>query len=291
MTDLDKAIATQLANIVKRTGKSIPELTAIVKGSGLSKHGELVAMLKSTLGMGHGDANTLVHTVLKSDGQSAAAAQGLSAEQVLDGLYTGPKEVLRPIHDKLIAAIRKFGNFEEAPKKTYVSYRRKKQFAMIGPATKTRVEVGLNMKGVESYRPPPAAAGRTNVQLQGETHGRQGSGRGVDRLDQDGIRGGRVGHRALASGADHLLGAPPLYRSAGRPHIMEAKRRQSDDCVTTVDRRRCRRRRPALWRGVHHQPWQSLDARERGPRVHVQSRRERRDLPDRCRCDGMDEPH
>jgi predicted transport protein len=150
MTDLDKAIATQLANIVKRTGKTIPELTAIVKGSGLSKHGELVAMLKSTLGMGHGDANTLVHTVLKSDGQSAAAAQGLSAEQVLDGLYKGPKEVLRPIHDKLIAAIRKFGTFEEAPKKTYVSYRRKKQFAMIGPATKTRVEVGLNMKGVEA---------------------------------------------------------------------------------------------------------------------------------------------
>lgn len=148
MTDLDKAIATQLANIVKRTGKSIPELTAIVKGSGLSKHGELVAMLKSTLGMGHGDANTLVHTVLKSDGQSAAAAQGISAAQVLDGLYTGPKEVLRPIHDKLIVAMRKFGDFEEAPKKTYVSYRRKKQFAMIGPATNTRVEVGLNMKGV-----------------------------------------------------------------------------------------------------------------------------------------------
>ncbi len=150
MTDLDKALATQMANIVKRTGRSLPELTAIVKGSGLSKHGELVAMLKSTLGMGHGDANTLVHTVHKSGGQSAAAAQRLSAEQVLDGLYSGPKAVLRPIHDKLMVAIRKFGDFEEAPKKIYVSYRRKKQFAMIGPATNTRVEVGLNMKGVKA---------------------------------------------------------------------------------------------------------------------------------------------
>ena len=148
MTDVDKALATQMANIVKRTGKSIPELTAIVKGSGLSKHGELVAMLKTTLGMGHGDANTLVHVVLKSDGQSAA--HGLSTEQVLGGLYTGPKAALRPIHDKLMVAIRSFGNFEEAPKKTYVSYRRRKQFAMIGPATNTRVEVGLNVKGLKA---------------------------------------------------------------------------------------------------------------------------------------------
>lgn len=145
MTDIDKAVATQMANIVKRTGKSLPELTAIVKGSGLSRHGELVGMLKSTLGMGHGDANTLVHVVRGADEQRAPPE---SPDQVLDGLYTGAKAALRPIHDKLLAAVRDFGAFEQAPKKTYVSYRRKRQFAMIGPATNTRVEVGLNAKGL-----------------------------------------------------------------------------------------------------------------------------------------------
>lgn len=148
MADLEKAIATQLANIEKRTGKSLAELGALIQASGLTKHGEIVAMLKSTLGMGHGDANTLVHTVKQSDGQSAAAAQGLSPDDVVTALYTGPKADLRPIHDRLMAAIREFGAFEEAPKKTYISLRRRKQFATIGPATNTRVEVGLNMKGV-----------------------------------------------------------------------------------------------------------------------------------------------
>ena len=145
--DIDQAIATQLANIEKRTGKTLAQLTKIVKGSGLARHGELVAMLKNDLGMGHGDANTLVHYALKSDGASAAAGKGAGA--VLDDIYTGPKASLRPIHDALMAAIDTFGPFEIAPKKGYVSLRGKKQFAMIGPATNTQVEIGLNMKGVK----------------------------------------------------------------------------------------------------------------------------------------------
>ena len=145
---MDKALATQLANIEKRTGKSLEELSQIVKASGLAKHGELRDMLKRDLGMGHGDANTLVHVVLKSDGASVAAAEAKETGDVLAEIYSGPKAPLRPIHDTLMVAINKFGAFEIAPKKGYVSLRRKKQFAMIGPATNTRVEVGLNIKGV-----------------------------------------------------------------------------------------------------------------------------------------------
>lgn len=146
MADPEKALATQLANIEKRTGKSIAQLTELIHASGLAKHGEMVAMLKTTLGLGHGDANTLVH-----HSKQAAAGTGAARapEDVLDRIYTGPKAALRPIHDVLMTAIRGFGPFEEAPKQTYVSLRRKKQFAMIGPATNSRVEVGLNLKNLE----------------------------------------------------------------------------------------------------------------------------------------------
>jgi hypothetical protein len=145
---MDKALATQLANIQKKTGKSLDELAQLVRASGLTRHGEIRDMLKRDLGLGHGDANTLVHVALESDGQSAADAAGHSEEDVIAAIYTGPKAALRPVHDAFMKAIRAFGPFEIAPKKGYVSLRRKKQFAMIGPATNTRVEVGLNMKGV-----------------------------------------------------------------------------------------------------------------------------------------------
>jgi hypothetical protein len=150
--DMDKALATQLANIEKRTGKSLDALGQLIRKSGLTKHGEIRDMLKRDLGMGHGDANTLVHYALKSDGKSAADAPGQSESDVLAAIYAGPKQSLRPVHDALMAAIGAFGPFEIAPKKGYVSLRRKRQFAMIGPATNTRVEVVLNMKDV-----PPTA--------------------------------------------------------------------------------------------------------------------------------------
>ena len=151
MSSVEKALETQLQNIQTKTGKSLEELAALVRESGLSKHGQIRDMLKRDLGLGHGDANTLTHMVLKSDGESAAKEQGLTADEVLDGIYSGTKAHLRPIHDKLMTAINQFGDFEIAPKKNYVSLRRKKQFAMIGPATKTRVEVGLNVKGLTPH--------------------------------------------------------------------------------------------------------------------------------------------
>jgi hypothetical protein len=75
------------------------------------------------------------------------AAVGQS-DAVLDPHYAGPKAALRPIHDAVLAAMQPFGPFEAAPRKSYVSDRRSRQFRMVGPATDTRVEVGLNMKGV-----------------------------------------------------------------------------------------------------------------------------------------------
>ncbi|MFZ9386333.1 MAG: DUF4287 domain-containing protein [Chitinophagaceae bacterium] len=140
---IDKAIQTQIANIEKNTGKKLDEWIAIVNRSGFAKHGELVNFLKEKHGFTHGNANTIVHFAKQSHAAAAGNSEDLVAVQ-----YKG-KENLKPWYDKIMKEISAFGkDIEIAPKKAYVSLRRKKQFALIQPSTKDRLDVGLNIKGV-----------------------------------------------------------------------------------------------------------------------------------------------
>ncbi|HEY6062256.1 MAG TPA: DUF4287 domain-containing protein, partial [Chitinophagaceae bacterium] len=63
---IEKAYATQIANIEKNSGKKLKEWIAIVNKSGFAKHGELVNFLKVKHGLTHGNANTLVHFAKQS---------------------------------------------------------------------------------------------------------------------------------------------------------------------------------------------------------------------------------
>jgi hypothetical protein len=148
MDSLDKARITQLNNIQKKTGKTIDEIRVIISESGLLKHAELRQMFIDRFGLGYGDATMLVHFAQQSDGQTAAEATQASPQEVLEGIYIGNKASLRPLHDAVMKEISKLGEFSIAPKKGYLSLRRKRQFAMIGPGSKNRLELGLNMKGI-----------------------------------------------------------------------------------------------------------------------------------------------
>ncbi len=147
MADPNAALATQLRNIEAKTGKTLDQLRQLLAGSGLAKHGEKRSFLMTTLGLGHGDANTVVHLAAQPE---AGAAPGADADP-LAAIYTGAKAHLRPLHEAVIAAIDGLGAYETAPKKAYVSLRRKKQFAMLGPATKDQVELGLNVKDLPPH--------------------------------------------------------------------------------------------------------------------------------------------
>jgi hypothetical protein len=139
----EDAIVSMKANLEEKTGKKWPEWLAIARATGLAKHGEIVAHLKKEHALGHGYANMIALEARQGDAPKAESGDAVAE------IYSGAKAGLRPIHDALMAAIGKLGSdFELSPKKGYVSLRRKKQFALIQPSTATRLDLGLQLKGV-----------------------------------------------------------------------------------------------------------------------------------------------
>lgn len=141
---IDQAFQTMIQNLKEKTGKSLEDWIKIAKATKLEKHGEIVKFLKTEHALGHGYANLIAHRLKGETEEGKAAADDPVAAQ-----YAGEKAGLKPVYDALIKAVGKFGgDVEISPKKTYVSLRRNKQFALIQPTTKNRLDVGVNLKGV-----------------------------------------------------------------------------------------------------------------------------------------------
>lgn len=137
---MDKALRTMIDNMPKKTGKSFEEWRNVLRSESFAKHSEAVNFLKNEYGVTHGFANTIVSLSKDDD----TPEQDLIIEQ-----YKG-KESLIPIYELLIKTVSEFSaDVNIVPKKTTVSIKTKKQFALIKPATKTRIDLGLKLPGVE----------------------------------------------------------------------------------------------------------------------------------------------
>ena len=131
-------LATMLVNIPVKTGKPLDEWLTIISNSGLDQHGAIMKLLKGEHGVTHGFANLIASKALETDEEV-----DLAAEQ-----YSGAKEALKPLYEEILAFAQSLGSdVEVAPKKASVSLRRKKQFALVTPATKTRIDLGVALKG------------------------------------------------------------------------------------------------------------------------------------------------
>jgi len=124
-------------NLKEKTGRNLDEWKAHLNGRGFEKHGEFMAYLKNDCGVSHGYANFIAHKARESDASSN------SPDDLIEEQYQG-KESLRPIFEKLKAMILGLADdIEMAPKKTSISFRCKRQFALVKPSTKTRIDLGL----------------------------------------------------------------------------------------------------------------------------------------------------
>ena len=134
---MDKALQTMIDNMPEKTGKSLEQWKEILRQKAFEKHGQAVSYLKTEHGVTHGFANTIV-TLAKDD--------KASGEDLVQAQYQG-KEALLPIYNALLGYCKSLGkDVTVTPKKGSVSIIRKRQFVLIKPATKTRVDLGLKLK-------------------------------------------------------------------------------------------------------------------------------------------------
>ena len=137
---MDKVLKTMIDNMPEKTGKSLIEWKKLLALKSFEKHSEAVKYLKSEYGVTHGFANTIV--TLSKD-------QNDTPKDLVIKQYEGKNE-LKEIYEALLKVVSSFGeDVIITPKKGSVSIIRKKQFALIKPATKTRIDIGLKLVGKE----------------------------------------------------------------------------------------------------------------------------------------------
>ena len=126
--------------LLEKTGKPLKHWIKVVNETKIEKHKAIVDYLKTNHGFTHGYANFVSLKAKKSDAASIGDAE------LLRNQYDG-KEQLKSIYDALLIKIQTFGkDIIITSKKDSVSLIRKRQFALIKPATKTRIDLGLKIK-------------------------------------------------------------------------------------------------------------------------------------------------
>lgn len=133
---MDKALKTMIENMPEKTGKTLEQWQTILRKKAFEKHSEAVRFLKSEFNVTHGYANTIVALSKEND---------KSADDLVSAQYAG-KENLLPVYQQLVMFVQTLGpDVTISPKKTSVSIIRKRQFALIKPASKTRIDLGLKL--------------------------------------------------------------------------------------------------------------------------------------------------
>jgi hypothetical protein len=141
MSDPAAQSATQWRNIEAATGLTLEDFRAAIQAAGLERHGEMVAWLKTTHGLTHGNANLVAIRV-----REVMAGGAPEAAELLEAQYTGAKAAMRPVYERVAGIAQHAGpHVRMVIQKTGVSFRRARQFALVQAPSAKRVTLGLNL--------------------------------------------------------------------------------------------------------------------------------------------------
>lgn len=144
--------AKMLKSIEEKTGIHPDKIVQDIKKQAFEKHGEKVKFVKEKYALTHGFANLLAHL-------TKGEINNTKSGDLVEEQYKG-KEQLLPIYKSLCDYLKTLEGVELSPKKAYVSVRTGKQFAIIQPSTKTRLDLGL--KYPKDYDPGLEPSGSFN---------------------------------------------------------------------------------------------------------------------------------
>ena len=142
-------MAAVAASMKERTGRTLEEWVAVVRESGLDPLDQNA--VRKWLKEKHGIRQTSQWAIADAVAR-AAGWQPPSTEEYIDQQYSGPKAHLRPIFERVREIVMAFGDdVTMEGRATYTPFVRRRQFAAVAPATRTRIDVGLR------YTQPPAS--------------------------------------------------------------------------------------------------------------------------------------
>jgi Domain of unknown function (DUF5655)/Domain of unknown function (DUF4287) len=134
--------AASIANLQKKTGKTLEEWVQIVKQSGPPTENERAAWLKAEHGMG---TNTAGWIAERAEGKGRP--EDYDPEALVDSMFAGPKAGLRPVYEELLTLALGIGpDVTASPGKTIVPLYRRHVFAQLKSTTRTRIDLGLALR-------------------------------------------------------------------------------------------------------------------------------------------------
>jgi hypothetical protein len=152
--DMMKAIA---ANLPEKTGKSLQQWIALTKKEGPAGSTERVRWLKSVHELGHVTAQ-IIAAQAKDDGSAYDDEAAL-----VDNLFRR-RTAQRKIYENVLRAVKALPDARPRACKTYVPFWRRRQFALIRPAGREKVELYFAFDGAapksSRLRVAPARGGR-----------------------------------------------------------------------------------------------------------------------------------
>lgn len=168
-TDIMAAVAESMK---ERTGRSLEQWVTVVIDAGLDPldPNGVRRWLKSEHGVALNSRGAIADAAARGAGW-----QRPGVEDYVDQQYEGAKQVLRPLFDRVREIVEAFGaDVVMEGRSTYTPFVRRRQFAAVAAATRTRVDIGVRFGDppdsplLVASRAPGQATHRVSVTALGE---------------------------------------------------------------------------------------------------------------------------